>query len=153
VKYKRKKVEDIMGLDMYAYVAGKKGQYNDFYETAEFDATSSEFVSKTVNKPHEIAYWRKHPNLHGWMERLWRSKGMPGTGNSDATFNGIELELNWDDLDELERAIRHKQLPDTEGFFFGNPADNHYYEQDLEFVNNAKAEVFLGLKVFYNSSW
>jgi len=91
--------------------------------------------------------------LHGWMERLWRSKGMPGTGNSDATFNGIELELTWDDLDELERAIRHNQLPDTQGFFFGNPADSHYYEQDLEFVNNAKAEVFLGLKVFYNSSW
>jgi hypothetical protein len=110
-------------------------------------------VSKTVTKPYEIAYWRKHPNLHGWMESLWRSRGMPGTGNSDATFNGIELELTWDDLDDLERAIRHKQLPDTEGFFFGSPADNHYYEQDLEFVNNAKAEVFLGLKVFYNSSW
>ena len=87
------------------------------------------------------------------MEQLWRSKGMPGTGNRDVTFNGIELELSWDDLDELERAIRHNQLPNTSGFFFGNPADNHYYEQDLEFVNNAKAEVFLGLKVFYNSSW
>ena len=142
-----------MGLDMYAYVAKKRGQYNDFYDTAELDANGDEFVSDTVTKPHELAYWRKHPNLHGWMERLWRSKGMPGTGNSDATFNGIELELTWDDLDELERAIRHSQLPDTQGFFFGNPADGHYYEQDLEFVNNAKAEVFLGLKVFYNSSW
>ena len=142
-----------MGLDMYAYVASKKGQYNEFYETAEFDGTTNDFESDTVTKPHELAYWRKHPNLHGWMEQLWRSKGMPGTDNSDATFNGIELELTWDDLDELERAIRHSQPPDTQGFFFGNPADGHYYEQDLEFVNNAKAEVFLGLKVFYNSSW
>jgi hypothetical protein len=56
-------------------------------------------------------------------------------------------------LDNLEHAIRHGKLPDTEGFFFGKPSDNHYYEQDLAFVNNAKAEVFLGLKVFYNSSW
>jgi hypothetical protein len=150
VKYKRKKVEDIMGLDMYAYVANKKGQYNDYYETAEFDKTVNEFVSTTVTKPYEIAYWRKHPNLHGWMERLWINKGKPGGGE---IFNGIELELTWDDLDNLERAIRHGQLPDTEGFFFGDPSDNHYYEQDLEFVNNAKAEVFLGLKVFYNSSW
>jgi len=142
-----------MGLDQYMYVASRAGQYSEFYDTAEFDATTSEFVSKTVTKPFEIGYRRKHPNLHGWMEQLWRSKGMPGTGNSDATFNGIELELTWDDLDELERAIRHNQLPDTQGFFFGNPADGHYYEQDLEFVNNAKAEVFLGLKVFYNSSW
>jgi hypothetical protein len=152
VKYKRKKVEDIMGLDMYAYVASKKGQQNEYYETAEFDKTVNEFVSTTVTKPYEIAYWRKHPNLHGWMQRLWERKGKPG-GYDDDRFNGIELELNWDDLDELERAIRHRQLPKTEGFFFGDPADNHYYEQDLEFVNNAKAEVFLGLKVFYNSSW
>ena len=150
-----------MGLDMYAYVAGKKGQYGEFYETAEFDSTTSEFVSKTVSKPIEIAYWRKHPRLHGWMEKLWlRKNGYALTddqqfieGKEAPSFNGIELELTWDDLDELERAIRHGKLPDTEGFFFGNPADSHYYEQDLEFVNNAKAEVFLGLKVFYNSSW
>ena len=152
MKYKRKKVEDIMGLDMYAYVASKKGQQNEYYETAEFDKTVNEFVSTTVTKPYEIAYWRKHPSLHGWMEQLWRSKGKPDAYD-DARFNGIELELTWDDLDELERAIRHGQLPKTEGFFFGDPADSHYYKQDLEFVNNAKAEVFLGLKVFYNSSW
>ena len=142
-----------MGLDMYAYVANKKGQYNDYYETAEFDKTVNEFVSTTVTKPYQIAYWRKHPNLHGWMEQLWVSKGRPRQSVGWPIFNGIELELTWDDLDNLERAIRTGKLPDTEGFFFGKPSDNHYYEQDLEFVNNAKAEVFLGLKVFYNSSW
>ena len=143
-----------MGLDMYAYVAGRKGQQNDFYETAEFNKIINDFVSKTVSKPVELAYWRKHPSLHGWMEKLWERKLIADGGDPEKhTFNGIELELNWDDLDELERAVRHGQLPDTQGFFFGNPADNHYYEQDLEFVNNAKAEVFLGLKVFYNSSW
>lgn len=138
---------------MYAYVASRKGQQSEFYETAELDPISNEFVSKTVTKPVEIAYWRKHPNLHGWMEQLWISKGRPRQDVGWPIFNGIELELTWNDLDNLERAIRHGQLPDTEGFFFGKPADNHYYEQDLEFVNNAKAEVFLGSKVFYNSSW
>lgn len=142
-----------MGLDQYMYVASRAGQYSEFYDTAEFDATTSEFVSKTVTKPFEIGYRRKHPNLHGWMEQLWISKGRPRQSVGWPIFNGIELELTWDDLDNLERAIRHGQLPDTEGFFFGKPSDNHYYEQDLEFVNNAKAEVFLGLKVFYNSSW
>jgi hypothetical protein len=142
-----------MGLDMYAYVANKKGQYNEFYDNAEFDATTNDFESQTVTKPYELAYWRKHPSLHGWMEQLWVSKGRPRQSVGWPIFNGIELELTWDDLDNLERAIRNGKLPDTEGFFFGSPADNHYYEQDLEFVNNAKAEVFLGLKVFYNSSW
>jgi len=142
-----------MGLDMYAYVAGKKGQYSDFYETSVFDATTDDFVSETVTQPRELAYWRKHPNLHGWMEQLWISKGRPRQSVGWPIFNGIELELTWDDLDKLERDIRQGRLPNTEGFFFGNPSDDYYYEQDLEFVTNAKAEVFLGLKVFYNSSW
>jgi hypothetical protein len=146
-----------MGLDMYAYVATKAGQQNEYYE-GEGDYVNGEWKpANGVAKPREIAYWRKHPNLHGWMERLWTSKGRPGFSEDDAdrdpTFNGVELELTWQDLDELERAVTHKQLPLTGGFFFGNPSDEHYYENDLQFIKNARAELFLGLKVFYNSSW
>jgi len=137
-----------MGLDMYAYVAAKAGQQNEFYEGAEFNKTTREFENKTVSKPREIAYWRKHPNLHGWMEQLAQDKGL-----SYDSFNGVEMELTYEDLDELERAVTHKQLPETAGFFFGNPADEYYLESDLEFIKNARAELFLGLKVFYNSSW
>ena len=137
-----------MGLDMYAYVASKKGQQDEFYETAEFDKTINEFVSKTVNKPHELAYWRKHPNLQGWMEKLAEKKGLKYD-----SFNGVELELTWEDIDELEKAVKKRKLPTTSGFFFGNPNDDYYYDHDLEFIKNARAELFLGLKVFYNSSW
>ena len=142
-----------MGLDMYAYVATRAGQQNDFYESAEFDQDSKDFVNKAVSKPQELAYWRKHPNLHGWMERLWERKGKPGTGNTDATFNGIELELTYEDLEVLELDVIAGTLPGTSGFFFGEDADEHYQEQDLEFIRNARAELFMGLKVFYNSSW
>ena len=136
-----------MGLDMYAY-AGRSGQRDEFYEKAQWNEDTKEFDSP-VSKPVELAYWRKHPSLHGWMEQLWQKR------NPDdmSSFNGIELELTWEDIDDLEQAVRHGQLPFTEGFFFGKPADNAYYEEDLNFCVNAKAEVFLGLKVFYNSSW
>jgi len=137
-----------MGLDMYAYVASKEKQHDDFYEGAVFDEKLKEYVNPTTSKPREIAYWRKHPNLHGWMEKLAQDKGL-----SYDSFNGIELELTHEDLDELERAVTHKQLPSTSGFFFGNDADEHYYESDLSFIKNARAELFFGLKVFYNSSW
>jgi len=50
-------------------------------------------------------------------------------------------------------VVKHRELPSTTGFFFGEDADDYYYVQDLEFVKQAKAELFLGLKVFYNSSW
>ena len=114
-----------MGLDMYAYTAAEPAAEN----------------------PREIAYWRKHPNLHGWMHRLWESKGNSGD------FNGDELELTWEDLDALEQAVREKTLPATGGFFFGNNSDDEYQERDLKFIRDAKAELFLGLRVFYNSSW
>jgi hypothetical protein len=137
-----------MGLDMYAYVAAKADQQNDFYDGAHYDAEVGDYVNPNTTRPREIAYWRKHPNLHGWMEKLAQDKGL-----SYDSFNGIEIELTHEDLDALELAVTHKQLPATAGFFFGNPADEHYYKSDLEFVKNARAEMFLGLKVFYNSSW
>jgi hypothetical protein len=148
-----------MGLDMYAYVAANAGQQGEFYEGAQFDKDSGDYVNPKVTKPREIAYWRKHPNLHGWMESLWKrklhesNKQEPEDNGWGSTFNGIELELTADDLDELERAVTHGQLPSTTGFFFGNDADDFYRESDLAFIKNARAELFFGLKVFYNSSW
>jgi hypothetical protein len=136
-----------MGLDMYAY-AGRPGQRDEFYEKSHWDEQTKELVGP-VSKPVELAYWRKHPSLHGWMEQLWQKKNPEDM----STFNNIELELTWEDVDELENAVRHGQLPFTEGFFFGKPSDNMYYEADLKFCSDAKAELFLGLKVFYNSSW
>ena len=116
-----------MGLDMYAYTASK----------AEADWDSH----------REIAYWRKHPNLHGWMKQLWESRGNAGM------FNGNEIELTWNDLDLLEAVVKQKALPNTQGFFFGEDSAEYYYDKDLEFIKNARADLFLGLKVFYNSSW
>jgi len=136
---------------MYAYVAARAGQQNEFYEGSTWDPELKQSVNPAIEQPREIAYWRKHPNLHGWMEQLWNKHN--GGDQDSSKFNGIEVELTWDDLDRLEHIIKKRRLPDTSGFFFGNNADQHYYDQDLEFVQKAKAETFLGLKVFYNSSW
>ena len=132
---------------MYAYVAAKAGAQAEYDKGMAWDKEKGAIVDPSVTEPREIAYWRKHPNLHGWMHRLWESRGNSGD------FNGDELELTWDDLDQLEQDIRNKNLPSTTGFFFGNDADDHYREHDLKFVREAKAEAFLGLRVFYNSSW
>ena len=138
-----------MGLDMYAYAAARAGQDREWWDGAEMDQQIKEYVNLKVAKPKEIAYWRKHPNLHGWMRQLWESRGNSGD------FNGDELELTWKDLDQLEQDIRTGAMADINerGFFFGNPSDNDYREQDLEFIKAARAELFMGLRVFYNSSW
>ena len=121
-----------MGLDMFAYTASK----------SQADPNSEQCGQR------EIAYWRKHPNLHGWMERLAQEKNVDYD-----SFNGVELELTWEDLEALEQAVHDNALPATRGFFFGQNSDDEYRESDLAFIRKAKAEVFLGLRVFYNSSW
>lgn len=140
-----------MGLDQYAYAAAKAGQNDEWW--GQYDIPEDQ---RTVQPVREIAYWRKHPNLQGWMENLWESKGSPGSyAGPDSMFNGVELELTWEDLDRLERDINEGTVAqlETTGFFFGDASDDYYREQDLQFVKDAKAELFVGLKVFYNSSW
>lgn len=136
-----------MGLDQYAYVAARAGQLEEFWETAQAAGGSLRAVSATVARPRTIAYWRKHPNLQGWFKQEWERAGNSGG------FNGDELEVTWDMLERLEHDVLAGRLPETRGFFFGECADLEYRDRDLEFIRQARAELFLGLKVFYNSSW
>ena len=131
-----------MGLDMCAYV-GEPGQHDRYWGQYGRSVPPDQQVSS----PREIGRWRKHPNLHGWMEQLYLSRG----GNAE--FNGVEIELFWQDLDQLQQAVEEKTLPSTSGFFFGRNADDYYREHDLKFIRDARAELFCGLRVFYNSSW
>jgi hypothetical protein len=142
-----------MGLDQYAYVAMHPGQHDEFWAGAEVDPATRQYVNARVPEPRELAYWRKHPNLQGWMEQLWRERGCPGAQDDDSVFNGVELELDWEAIERLELDILSGRLPTTQGFFFGADSDEHYQEQDLEFCRLARAELFMKLRVFYNSSW
>ena len=117
----------------------------------------------------ELAYWRKHPNLQGWMERLWENKGRPmwnedmkpcvspsvynKHGDTLGEFNCIPLELTKEDLDNLEAAVTNGTLPDTVGFFFGSNSDVEYGRQDLEFVQKAREALDNGSTVVYDSWW
>ena len=91
-----------MGLDMYAFAL--KGEVR-----SEVD-----FDTNNVTSEVEVAYWRKHPNLHGWMEELYYQKG-----GTDDSFNGSKVVLTKTDLDSLEQDIIDGNLPNTSGFFFG----------------------------------
>lgn len=102
----------------------------------------------------ELAYWRKHPNLQGWMEDLWVSKGCPNAHeNSPHEFNCVPVELTHEDLDNLEKAITNNELPSTTGFFFGSDSDDHYKTYDLEFVRKAREALDAGITVVYDSWW
>jgi hypothetical protein len=122
-----------MGLDMYAY-------------------TTALELSAVVDFPEpedaqQLHYWRKHPNLHGWMEGLYRTKG----GGSD-DFNCDVVVLDSDDLDQLEEALTGRELPDTMGCFFGE-SDGSELPDDLSFVAKARAAIRDGKTIYYKSWW
>lgn len=102
------------------------------------------------NELIEIAAWRKHPNLHGWFQKLYALR----SGVEDAfDFNCVELELFQEDIAQLYQDVIKHKLPPTDGFFFGKDSDEHYYENDLAFIRHAFRAFDNGSKVFYNSSW
>lgn len=120
-----------MGLDMYAMT------------TAEPIESEIDFV---VEDAEEIHYWRKHPNLHGWMQQLYYDKG----GKED--FNCVPVVLTLEDLERLEVTVKAGDLPATEGFFFGK-SDGTEIEGDLDFVTKAREAITAGFIVFYDSWW
>lgn len=99
-------------------------------------------VSSKAEK--ELYYWRKHPNLHGWMEKLYNQNG--GTG----MFNGVNLLLTPQDLDDFEQAVQNNALPHTTGFFFGATMGD---EDNATFVQMARKAIAKGYAVYYTSSW
>ena len=139
-----------MGLDQTAIA--RKGEPRTV--KSEYTYTDQDGVEKEGFEEYlewddtiELASWRKHPNLQGWMEELWYEKGGEGQ------FNCVDLELTLDDLNALEATLDEEALPETSGFFFGDNADDHYAEADREFIVQARAAIKQGYKVIYSSWW
>ena len=130
-----------MGLDMYAFRVKAEDVIGDFTVRNEEQGREGDL--------EELAYWRKHHDLHGWMERLYRAKG--GTKES---FNCVPVRLTNKDLDQLLHDILNHALPETQGFFFGtNPPDDESMKNDIEFVTNARIAIADGDAVYYDSWW
>jgi hypothetical protein len=108
----------------------------------------SAFTTDKSGNVVEIAYWRKHPNLQGWMANLYREK----EGGVEE-FNGIGLELDKDDINRLEKAITNNVLPYSIGFFYGEPKDHFYKNQDLEFCKDAHKAICNKQTVTYRSNY
>lgn len=121
-----------MGLDMYAFT------------TPENLTANVDFRAEHHALLHQ---WRKHPNLHGWMRALYYAKG--GVAEQ---FNCRAVVLTDEDLDRLEADIRAESLPHTQGFFFGE-TDGTEIDDDLAFIEKARAAMAQGLTVFYDSWW
>jgi hypothetical protein len=125
-----------MGLDQYVFAIKQAPS-----KSVDFE------VPEEMKEIQEVHYWRKHPDLHGWMENLYRKKG-----GRQPEFNCDSVVLTIADIDLLEIAVKRKELPTTSGFFFGH-SDGSEIEDDLLFIRKARQALTEGLTIFYTSWW
>lgn len=131
-----------MGLDMYAY------RMTDFQPSTptDFGSELSELREHNI-EAEEFHYWRKHPDMHGLMEKIYREKG-----GKEETFNCTPVQLVQADLDRIREQVQSKALPKTEGFFFGE-SDDSDYDSDMDFLRKAEASLKEGYTIWYDSWW
>ena len=117
----------VMGLDQYAHRQDSNGE------------------------DVELANWRKHNALQGWMEKLWTLK----TGKPANDLNCEVMQLTAEDLENLKSVVENGDLPETMGFFFGpdSSQDETRKEKDLNFIKDALEAIDDGDKVFYSCWW
>lgn len=125
-----------MGLDMNLY--GRKYRYDD----KEMDEG---FPVREVRL--ELAYWRKHPDLHGYIVQHF-------AGGIDECQ---EIVLDEDNIRQIIKAVEDAALPHTTGFFFGNSQDANQGDtigQLTRALEWLETEYQPGVReVIYRASW
>jgi hypothetical protein len=118
-----------MGLDMYIQADADMPEHVETYE---------------VWKARELAYWRKHPNLHGFIIREFAA------GVDECQ----DIPLDAAAIERILVASEADALPETSGFFFGQscPEDKENTREKLSRVLEwLKANP--GKKIHYRASW
>jgi hypothetical protein len=103
-----------MGLDMY--MRGYKYLLEDAANNRNEDGY------RVVAVEIELGYWRKHPDLHGYIVREF----------ADGEDKCQEIPLNAKALQKCIEAVKKGVLPRTEGFFFGSSAGHWLDAEGVE---------------------
>ena len=133
-----------MGLDMH--LTGEKFTMPD-WEHPENDEMVDGFRLK--NRELDLGYWRKHPDLHGFIVQTF-------AGGVD---NCQRVQLTVSNIEEIISAIRDDNLPPTEGFFFGKSEnDDEQKKETIEFLTKAiewaKVDISQEFRlIYYQASW
>lgn len=132
-----------MGLDMYLNGRVSMRESRDGEPRRAIDGCPVSAVEV------EIAYWRKHPNLHGYIVQTF----------ADGEDNCRPVFLLLGDIQKIIRAVKNDNLPHTEGFFFGTSSkDDEQRAEDVALLEKAaawlKAEASDERRaVYYLASW
>lgn len=133
-----------MGLDMY--LEGHKHLFED-WDNPERNMMEDGYRVK--ERILALGYWRKHPNLHGYIVQTF----------ADGKDECQDIALSSEDIDKLIAAVKERRLPHTAGFFFGK-SDGTEDEMTVDIAILKKAKAWLSNQqkgesryVVYRASW
>ena len=131
-----------MGLDMY--LDGEKFLWTDWKNP---EAAQREDGLEITSKTLRLGYWRKHPNLHGYIVQTF----------AEGVDNCQRIDLNAQAIEKIIDAVTRDDLPHTEGFFFG-ATDGTEKDEDLRILKAAldwlrTDEPLVMRSVTYRASW
>ena len=93
----------------------------------------------------EIAYWRKHPDLHGFIVQTFAG------GVDDCS----KVWFNAECVKGIINAVNQNRLPKTSGFFFGH-SDSPFQSETIEKLQNVLSYLEgspPNTYVYYQASW
>jgi len=128
-----------MGLDMY--LNGEK------FFTSYNGKRPKEDGFEVSRHELQLGYWRKHPNLHGFIVQTF----------ADGKDECQEIDLDAEDIEKIIQALNEADLPETSGFFFGSSdgsekkEDLRIFNAALKWLNTKEKEVWKSVK--YRASW
>ena len=127
-----------MGLDMY--LNGEK------YHSSKMARKVEEGV-ELKREIFELGYWRKHPNLHGYIVETF-------AGGVDECQR---IDLSAENLQQILDAVKKNVLPHTDGFFFGGSDSADYQDtigqlgKAVEWLNAEEKDIWRSVN--YQASW
>jgi hypothetical protein len=107
--------------------------------------------NKVKEKRYDLGYWRKHPDLHGYIIENF----------AEGVDDCKEIELSREGVETILHAVLHDDLPKTTGFFFGETTGEEK-EYTVKTLNNAllwlnsedKEDETTAFKyIIYQASW
>ena len=96
------------------------------------------------NSDETIGYWRKHPNLHGYIVNTF----------ADCVDECQRIELTIDNVRDILKVTIEDRLPTTNGFFFGTSQAEHRFET-IEIFDRVLQDMQddESYRVYYQASW
>ncbi len=126
------------------YLEGEKYLWTN-WETPIDNRREDDYRIRSIDL--ELGYWRKHPNLHGYIVKTFNK-------NID---DCKRISLEEKDIEKIIKAIESEALPYTKGFFFGQSngseqaEDLNIFKKALSWLKSQNPKEVRS--IYYKASW